>query len=152
MPTKKKKKPKRVAAPATNAATSAADPSAAAAAAEGDPTPIWFPNHRACTATWIALRMLDQSERPFPTSGTVRMDQLTFFNAVASDDMRRFQAGTLAKQLDNFFRQIDGAVFEAGKDAIAAVSDIRNTLLTADRTMAGLATVVDATYRFWDEG
>ena len=80
------------------------------------------------------------------------MDQLTFFNAVASDDMRRFQAGTLAKQLDNFFRQIDGAVFEAGKDAIAAVSDIRETLLTANRTMAGLATVVDATYRFWDEG
>jgi hypothetical protein len=128
---KKKKSTKKVAAPAT---------------------PVWSPNHRACTATWIALRMLDQSKRPFPSSGTVRMDHLTFFNAVASGDMRRFQASTLAKQLDNFFRQIDGAVFEAGKNAIAAVSEIREALLTADNTMAGLAVVIDAAYRFWDEG
>jgi hypothetical protein len=142
MATKKQKATKRAAAPAADAA----------AAPDGDPAPVWSPNHRACTATWMALRMLDQSVRPFPSSGTVRMDQLTFFNAVASDDMRRFQAGTLAKQLDNFFRQIDGAVFEAGKNALAALSEMRDALLTADATMADLATVVDAAYRFWDEG
>jgi hypothetical protein len=150
MPTKKKK-PKKVAVPAANAAASAGETSAAGASADGDPTPVWFPNHRACTATWIALRMLDQSERPFPSSGAVRMDQLTFFNAAASADLRRFQAGTLAKQLDNFFRQIDGAAFEAGKNAVTALSDLRDALLDADNTMAGLATVVDAAYRFWDE-
>lgn len=145
MATKKKKT-------TTKTAKKAAAPAAAAASADGEPTPPWSPNHRACTATWIALRMLDQSERPFPASGTVRMDQLTFFNAAASADMRRFQAGTLAKQLDNFFRQIDGATFEAGKNAIAALSDLRDALLKADNTMAGLAAVVDAAYRFWDEG
>jgi len=150
MATKKKKKQKatKAAAPAANVAASAN----AAASADGDLTPVWSPNHRACTATWIALRMLAQSERPFPSSGTVRMDQLTFFNAAASGDMRRLQAGTLAKQLDNFFRQIDGAVFEAGKDAVAALSEMREALLNADNTMAWLATVVDAAYRFWDEG
>jgi hypothetical protein len=99
----------------------------------------------------MALRMLDQSVRPFPPSGAVRMDELTFFNATASDEMRRFQARTLAKQLDNFFRQIDGAKFESGATAVGAVSDMTEALLTAELTMADLAGVVDGGYRFWEE-
>jgi hypothetical protein len=79
------------------------------------------------------------------------MDQLTFFNAAASDEMRRFQATTLAKQLDNFFRQIDGAQFEDGTSPEDAVTGVRDALCTAELTMADLAGVVDASYRFWEE-
>ena len=122
------------------------------AVTDRDGAPEWSPNNRACTATWMALRMLDQSVRPFPSSGAVRMEQLTFFNAAASEEMRRFQAGTIAKQLDNFFRQIDGAKFEQGISGVDALADMTNALLTAEQTMAGLAGVVDDDYRFWEEG
>jgi hypothetical protein len=100
----------------------------------------------------MALRMLDQSVRPFRPSGTVPMRQLTYFNAAVSDELRRFLAGTLAKQLDNFFRQIDGARFENGTDPVTALSDLTAVLLAAERSMADLAAVVDQDYRFWEEG
>jgi hypothetical protein len=99
----------------------------------------------------MALRMLDQSVLPFAPSGAVLMRQLTYFNAAASDGMRRFQAGTIAKQLDNFFRQIDGARFEDGVTPIVALSDLTEALLAAEQAMADLAGVVDKDYRFWEE-
>jgi len=145
----KKKRAARAATRAPVAPPAAAVPTAAAPAA--DTTFEWSPNNRACTATWMALRMLDQSVRPFRPSGAVRMRQLTYFNAAASDDMRRFLAGTLAKQLDNFFRQIDGARFEDGTDPVAALSDLSEALLAAEQSMADLAMVVDQDYRFWEE-
>jgi hypothetical protein len=147
----KKKRAARAATRAHIAAAPAAAAAPTAAAPVAGTTFEWSPNNRACTATWMALRMLDQSVRPFRPSGAVRMRQLTYFNAAASDDMRRFLAGTLAKQLDNFFRQIDGARFEDGTDPVAALSDLSGALLAAEQSMADLAMVVDQDYRFWEE-
>jgi hypothetical protein len=142
--------------PKKKRAARAASRAPAMAAADGDTppddaAPQWSFNNRACTATWMALRMLDQSVLPFAPSGAVLMRQLTYFNAAASDGMRRFQAGTIAKQLDNFFRQIDGARFEDGVTPIVALSDLTEALLAAEQTMADLAGVVDKDYRFWEE-
>jgi hypothetical protein len=148
---KKKRAARAATRPHIAAAPAAAAAPTAAAAPAADTTFEWSPNNRACTATWMALRMLDQSVRPFRSSGAVRMRQLTYFNAAASDDMRRFLAGTLAKQLDNFFRQIDGARFEDGTDPVAALSDLTEAVLAAEQSMADLAMVVDHDYRFWEE-
>jgi hypothetical protein len=113
--------------------------------------PEWSPNNRACTSTWMALRLLDQSALVFPRSGSVPMRQLAYWNTVASDQMRQLQARTLAKQIDNIFRIIDGATLEPGGTADAAVEVMTATLVDGDRTMAEFAEINDHLYRFWGE-
>jgi hypothetical protein len=111
----------------------------------------WSPNNRACTSTWIALRVLEQSNRVFPKSGQIRMRQLAYWNSVASDAMRHLQARTLAKQMDNIFRVVQGATLEPGAKSDIAMEFMAATLIDGDRTMADLAEINDHLYRFWGE-
>ena len=111
----------------------------------------WSVNNRACTSAWMALRLLDQSSRVFAVSGTIKMRELAFWSTAASDAMRRLQAATLAKQLDNVFRLVDGAELEPGVVVSTAVNQMATALTNGDGTMSDLADVCDGCYHFWGE-
>jgi hypothetical protein len=112
----------------------------------------WTKNNRACTTTWTTLRVLDQNDKVFNDSGNVKMSGLTFWNAAASADMRKLQATTLATQMDNTFRMIRKANFEAGVTKEAAIAAMIDILTTEDKTISDLAAAIDEKYLFWEEG
>jgi hypothetical protein len=111
----------------------------------------WSRNHRACATTWTTLLILHQNRKTFDKSGDVKMAELTFWNQTASAPMRTLQAKTLAAQIDNMFRLTRGAQYEAGVTRTKATTDISDTLVDSDKTIADLAEVNDANYRFWGE-
>ena len=113
---------------------------------------VWSANHRACVTTWSTLFALTQLTEPFATAGDLPMSALTFFNAAGTAEMRELQASTLATQLDNIFRVLRGARYEDGVHHDGAVSAMVDVLTVADKTVAELAEVADAQYRFWGEG
>ena len=111
----------------------------------------WSINNRACTSTWMALRLLAQSKRVFSKTGALTMPQLAFWNSATSDEMRDIQARTLAIQMNNIFRRIDGAELEPGMSEAKAVSEIEEALVNEENTVADLAAVNDRNYRFFGE-
>jgi hypothetical protein len=111
----------------------------------------WSKNNRACTTTWTTLRVLDQNGRTFDKSGPVKMEQLTFWNKAASAQMRKLQAQTLSTQIDNVFRLIRGAKYESGVTRAQAIAGMVATMTDAEKTIADLAEVNDASYQFWGE-
>jgi uncharacterized membrane protein len=111
----------------------------------------WSANNLACTTTWTTLLALDQNTEVFADSGDIPMTGLTFFNNAASDSMRRQNAEALASMIDNIFRVLRGASYEAGKDRNSAVKDMVAILTDAAKTIADLAEANDANYRFRGE-
>ena len=111
----------------------------------------WNKNNRACAATWMTLRVLDQNDKVFKESGDVRMEELTFWNQLGSEEMRSIQARTLAIQIDNIFRSTWKAGYEKGVDNQKAVTDTWMALTSATATIAELAQVIDNNYLFWGE-
>lgn len=111
----------------------------------------WSPNNRADTSVWMALRILEQVRLPFRLTGDVAIRDLAFWNATASADVRHLLAGTLAQQLDNIFRLIDGAVYEPRVTNADAVGAMLSVLTDGARTVADLAATADAAYHFWGE-
>lgn len=111
----------------------------------------WSVNSRACTSVWVALRLLEQSKKVFKVSGIIPVKKFLFWNPAASAEMRRLQATTLAKQMDNIFRLIDGATLEKDVTVADAVASMAGILVDGDQTMADLAAACDACYRFWGE-
>lgn len=111
----------------------------------------WSVNSRACTSVWVALRLLEQSKKVFKLSGPIPVRKFLFWNPAASAEIRRLQATTLAKQMDNIFRQVDGATLEQGVTVAQAVSGMVGVLTDGEATMADLAAVCDDNYRFWGE-
>lgn len=112
----------------------------------------WSVNNRACTSTWMALRLLAQHKKVFGKTGELTMPHLAFWNSATSDEMRDVQARTLAIQLNNIFRAIDGATLEAGVKEADAISEMEALLVDEDKTVADLAEVNDSNYRFFGEG
>lgn len=112
----------------------------------------WSRNHMECVDTWFALRMLEQTRRPFKSAGSQKMKDLLFFNSTASAGTRRNAARTLARQLHNVF--VDGfeAKLEAGVTRSKAVSGMVAVLVDGAGTIADLAGVNDRNYRFLGEG
>ena len=111
----------------------------------------WSVNNRACTSTWIALRLLAQHKRVFSKTGSMTIGQLAFRNSAASDELHEVQARTLAQQLNNVFRNIDGATLEPGVKEGDAVSAMEDVLVDDEKTVADLAFVNDSNYRFFGE-
>jgi predicted GNAT superfamily acetyltransferase len=113
----------------------------------------WNANHRACTTTWTTLRVLGQIRKnlTFEKAGAKTMEELAFWQQTASAELRAVQARSLAIAMDNIFVMLRGARYEAGSDGAKATRDIVNTLLDAGQTVADLAEVNDANYRFWKE-
>jgi hypothetical protein len=111
----------------------------------------WSVNNRACTSTWMALRLLAQHKRVFSKTGELEMQQLAFWNSATSDEMRDIQARALAVQLNNVFRGIDGATLEPGVKEADAVSEMEAVLVDSEKTVADLASINDSNYRFFGE-
>lgn len=113
----------------------------------------WNVNHRACTTTYTTLIVLAQLPRdlPFPDAGAVKMSGLTFWKLTSSAQVRRVQAGALALQIDNVFRDIRGAEYEPGVDPATVPERIREALLRPEDNVADLAALFDGLYLFWRE-
>ena len=112
---------------------------------------MWSKNNRAHTTTWIVLRLLNQGLGVFKDSGTVKMNQLFYWSSAAGAKMRAVQARSLAAQIDNMFRGVYGAAYEAGVNTTKAMDDMVTVLLAANKTVEDLAESSDANYLFWKE-
>lgn len=111
----------------------------------------WSVNNRACTTLWITLYNMQQLFRNFSDSGELKMNDLTFFNALGSPDLRRQQALIIADQLDHIFRIGRGAKYEEKVDRTKAISLMVNVLTDQDKQVKELAETVDSIYLFWGE-
>ncbi len=113
----------------------------------------WSSNNRACTTTWTTLRILNQisPEKTFGETGSVKMEELTFWNPLSSAEIREIQAKTLAIMMDNIFRMVRRAEYEKEADHQKATDAIVNTMVDADKTIADLAEINDKNYLFWKE-
>jgi len=114
---------------------------------------VWNANNRACTTTWLTLRVMGQipQDLVFRDTGQVKMNELMYWGELSSLDIKQTQARSLAVTMDNIFRMIRGAKYEEGKTNQQAITDITNTFLDAEKTIADLAEINDANYYFWKE-
>ena len=113
--------------------------------------PEWSKNHLAHRTTWSTLLLLDQNTEVFIRSGDIPMNQLAFWNAAASSDMRALQINTLARQIDNVFRLIRGAQYEDAVPPQTAIGALIAVLADPSRTICDLANAADNSYRFFGE-
>lgn len=112
----------------------------------------WNKNNRACTTTWITLKVLDQNHKVFVDSGTVKMDELNYWNPGDSPSARDLKANALSIQIDNVLRMIRKAKYEKGVDNDKAIGDTANSLKNSKLTISQLAEIMDNNYLFWREG
>ncbi|MBZ0199350.1 MAG: hypothetical protein K8H86_05750 [Ignavibacteriaceae bacterium] len=111
----------------------------------------WNRNNRACKTTWSTLKVLHQLVDKFETAGSIKMDELTFWNTSATPELRTIQANTLAFQIDNIFRMIRRSKFEDGTTHEEAITDMVKCLLNKNKTVADFAELNDFYYLFWGE-
>jgi len=111
----------------------------------------WNTNNLACLKTWIHLKVLNQHNRVFKTTGSLKMKQLTFWNQAASPDIRSVAAKTISFQLDNMFRMFDKAVYETESSKNKAVKSMQRILMDESATVFDLAVEIDNNYRFRGE-
>lgn len=111
----------------------------------------WSKNNRACTTLWTTLTKMQQLSTNFDDSGDLKMNDLTFYNALGSADLRKQQAIIIADQLDNIFRIGRGAEYEKDIDRSKAISSIVAILIDEEKLVKDLASTVDDAYNFWGE-
>jgi len=111
----------------------------------------WSTNNRACTTTWTTLYSMQQLTTNFADSGSLTMNQLTYYNELSSAEQRSHDIAMLADQLDNVFINGRGAKYESGVDHSSAVSGLISSLSQASQTVADLASTADGLYQFWGE-
>ena len=111
----------------------------------------WSTNNRACTTVWTTLFSMQQLSTNFADSGTLTMNQLTFFNELSSSDQRSHDIAMLADHLDNVFVNGRGAKYESGVTHSSAVSGLVGILSEAATTVEQLASTADSLYQFWGE-
>lgn len=111
----------------------------------------WSKNNMACADTWIFLKALMQLNEVFSKSGTIKVEELTFWNESASPELRNIAAKTICQQLDNMFRLIDKATFEKDVTIEDAINSMADVLLKKGNTLTDVAEVVDSKYFFQGE-
>ena len=111
----------------------------------------WLKKNRACTTLWTSLSTMQQIFTNFDESGALPMTNLTFFNPLASADLRRQQAMMVADELDQIFRIGRGAQFENTYDRGKAVDAMVNILIDGSKTIKELAEATDKAYKYWGE-
>lgn len=112
---------------------------------------MWSTSNRADTTLWITLYSMNQLTTNFADSGTLTMDQLTFFNPLASPEQQAHTVAMVADQLDNVFLNGRGATYEPGVTHSSAISGLVAILGDKTQTVATLASTADSLYLFWDE-
>lgn len=111
----------------------------------------WSKNNRACTTLWTSLSKMKQLITNFDDSEGLKMSNLTFFNSLASADLRKQQATIVADQLDTIFRTGRGAKYENDISRGKAMISMIGILTDEEKTVSDLATAVDEAYNFWGE-
>ena len=111
----------------------------------------WSTSNRACTTLWSSLYNMNILSTNFQDSGVIKMSDLTIFNALASEEVRRKQAEIIADQLDNIFRIGRGAKYENGVTRSTALTSLVTVLTNPDKTVSDLAAAADECYAFWGE-
>lgn len=111
----------------------------------------WSKNNRACTTLWTTLFKMQQIFTNFDDSGSLKMNDLTFYNALGSSELRKQQAIIIADQLDNIFRIGRGAEYEKKIDRTKAIASIVQILTDEEKLIKDLASTVDDAYNFWGE-
>ncbi len=111
----------------------------------------WNNTNRAAKTTWTTLMLLDQLQEVFDEAGALKMEELFFWKATQSESVRLHEAEGLAIQIDDVFRRIRGAEFEAGVTRLQAIEDMVKVLNAADKTVSDLAKIADEAYHFWRE-
>ncbi|WP_430403689.1 hypothetical protein [Fluviicola sp.] len=111
----------------------------------------WTKNNRACTTLWSTLFNMQQLSTNFDDSGDLKIDELTFYNALGSSDLRRQQATIIADQIDNIFRVGRGAKYESEIDRTKAIAGMVTILIDENKFVKDLASNVDDSYNFWGE-
>jgi len=108
----------------------------------------WSNNNLAHVHTWLSLKILKQQNKRFENAGATTMNQLVFWNPGDSLALRATRARTIASQIDNMFRLLQGAAYETGVTKTAAISAMTTILIDATCTMEELGDAADEAYRF----
>ena len=91
------------------------------------------------------------SSTNFAESGTLTMNDLTYYNELSSSDQRTNDISMIADQLDNVFINGRGAKYEAGIDHSSAIAGIVGILSDKTKQVQDLASTADSLYQFWGE-
>jgi hypothetical protein len=116
--------------------------------------PDWSPDVQANNQTWMYLFMKEEILTSFPDSKDVKMNQMAWWNGLATPDVRRLDAEKLAIAMHRFFRDAMKRPYEEDFEensfakAILALTD---TLVVADEVIPTLAGEVNRIFRFKDE-
>jgi len=111
----------------------------------------WSPNNRACTTLWSTFYIMKQLSTNFNDSGDLVMSDLTYYNPLASAELRKLDAKMIADQLDNVFRVGRGAKYEDKMTKTKAINSMVKVLTDDTKMVKDLAKAVDDAYRFWGE-
>lgn len=111
----------------------------------------WSKNNRACTTLWTTLYAMQQLSTNFGDSGDLKMNDLTFYNALGSAELRKQQSTIIADQLDIVFRHGSGASFETDVDRTIAMNGMIEVLTEETKCVKDLASAIDDSYIFWGE-
>ena len=114
----------------------------------------WNVDNRAAGTTWFNARTLEQIDAAasFSEAKSIKMSEMTFWNALSSGEARRVQAGSLAAMMDNINRQFWFARYAHNADRATAIESIVATLLNQNKTLLDLAEVADQQYDFGEAG
>jgi hypothetical protein len=108
----------------------------------------WNKNNLAHTSTFLALRILAQTMRKFPTAGAQEVQNLAFWVVGDSADMRTAKAKSLAAQLHNMFTLAFGSRLESGATKVGSIKAMGEVLADGNKTVNALADVADDNYDF----
>jgi hypothetical protein len=113
----------------------------------------WSNNNLAHVHTWMCLCVLNElpSNTTFDVAGKLRMNELAFWSDLDSPAQRTVKTNTMAAQMDNFFRLIQGAQYELGVERAIAVQAMAEVLQDATKPLKKLARSADDCYRFRNE-
>jgi hypothetical protein len=108
----------------------------------------WNKNNLAHTNTFLALRILAQTARKFASAGAQQMQDLSFWVAGDSADMRGAKAKSLATQLHNMFTLAFDSKLESGATKVGSIKAMADVLADGNKTVNALADVADDNYDF----
>lgn len=111
----------------------------------------WSNNNRPCTTLWSTLYTMHELTSDFPDSGSLTMQDLTFYNSLASADLRNQQANEISTHLDSVFITARGAKYQQGVKQSDAVPKMGAVLCDATKTLTDLASIAHDCYVFYGE-
>lgn len=111
----------------------------------------WTNDNLACLTLWTTLFTMKQLSTNFNDSGNLKMNDLTFYNALDSQGLIQQQATIIANEIDSIFRDGSGAKYEIGVDRTKVLTGMLSILTDGNKLVKDLASNVDGSYNFWRE-